>query len=95
MAHANEGALRRHCTDGLAALTALPAGSVDLIFSQAALEHVRRAEFARLWREMLSGVVTQVAGDYDYVARWADGGARRGTLDVSELETASIVLTEP
>lgn len=39
-------------TGGLESLSRIPTGSVDLIFSQAVLEHVRRAEFSRLVSEM-------------------------------------------
>jgi hypothetical protein len=39
-------------TDGLAGLKSLPADSVDLVFSQAVLEHVPLAEFAATAREL-------------------------------------------
>lgn len=44
-----------HCAyreDGLAGLRAVRAGSLDMIFSQAVLEHVPRAEFGATLREM-------------------------------------------
>jgi SAM-dependent methyltransferase len=39
-------------TDGLAGLARVPDGSVDLVFSQAVLEHVRRGEFDQTQREV-------------------------------------------
>lgn len=42
----------RYETNGLAALSAVPSGHVDLVFSQAVLEHVRLREFAPLLKEM-------------------------------------------
>ena len=42
----------RYETNGLAGLSAIPDGHVDLVFSQAVLEHVRLREFATLTREM-------------------------------------------
>jgi SAM-dependent methyltransferase len=41
-----------YLTEGLASLKTVPDGAVDLIFSQAVLEHVRLADFAKLVREM-------------------------------------------
>jgi len=41
-----------YLTEGLASLRTLPAGSVDLIWSQAVMEHVRRAEFGPTLVEM-------------------------------------------
>jgi len=38
------------------------------------------------WREAIDGTVTQVAGDYSYVARWADGVTRRGKLRFTDAE---------
>jgi SAM-dependent methyltransferase len=40
-----------YCTEGLASLRAVPTGSVDFIWSQAVLEHVRRSEFAATMAE--------------------------------------------
>ena len=42
----------QYLTDGLRSLRSLPTASVALIYSQAALEHVRRAEFEALIREL-------------------------------------------
>lgn len=42
----------RYGTDGLASLRALPDASVDFMWSQAVLEHVRRGVFADTMREM-------------------------------------------
>jgi SAM-dependent methyltransferase len=42
----------RYETTGLSALSAIPDGSVDLVFSQAVLEHVRLGEFTPLVAEM-------------------------------------------
>jgi SAM-dependent methyltransferase len=42
----------RYETNGLAGLSEVPSGHVDLVFSQAVLEHVRLREFAPLLREM-------------------------------------------
>jgi len=39
-------------TDGVNSLKEIPAGSVDFIYSQAVLEHVRKAEFAAMTREL-------------------------------------------
>jgi SAM-dependent methyltransferase len=41
----------RYLTDGLTSLKSLPASCVDLIFSQAVLEHVRRRQFLETMRE--------------------------------------------
>lgn len=41
-----------YLTEGVASLAAIPDGSLDVILSTAVLEHVRRAEFARLAAEM-------------------------------------------
>ena len=41
-----------YLTEGLSALKAIPNQSVDLIFSQAVLEHVRRKEFTETIREI-------------------------------------------
>jgi len=41
-----------YLTDGIASLRSLPDGVVDLCFSQAVLEHVRKAEFADLVGEL-------------------------------------------
>jgi SAM-dependent methyltransferase len=50
------GALERlntvYLTQGLASLQTIPDGEVDLLFSQAVLEHIRRADFARIAKEM-------------------------------------------
>jgi SAM-dependent methyltransferase len=42
-----------YLTTGTASLAAIPSGSLDLILSTAVLEHVARAEFATLAREMV------------------------------------------
>jgi SAM-dependent methyltransferase len=42
-----------YLTDGTAGLADIPSGSLDLILSTAVLEHVGRADFPRLAREML------------------------------------------
>lgn len=42
----------RYLTDGLASLRQIPANSVDFVFSQAVLEHVRRDEFDAHLREL-------------------------------------------
>lgn len=42
----------QYATEGLASLRALPAASVDFIWSQAVLEHVRRAEFLATMKEL-------------------------------------------
>lgn len=42
----------RYYSQGLYALRALPAHSVDLIFSQSVLEHVRKKDFAETMREL-------------------------------------------
>ncbi len=48
-----------YLTDGLSSLRDIPAGSIDLVFSQAVLEHIRRHEFeetiAELARVLKSG----------------------------------------
>ncbi len=41
----------QHLTSGLASLRSIPAGSVDFAWSQAVLEHVRRADFLDTMRE--------------------------------------------
>lgn len=41
----------RYLTEGLTSLRAIDSGSIDLIFSQAVLEHIRRHEFADTMRE--------------------------------------------
>jgi SAM-dependent methyltransferase len=41
-----------YLTQGLSSLQKIPNGEVDLLFSQAVLEHIRRAEFAAFVREM-------------------------------------------
>jgi SAM-dependent methyltransferase len=40
-----------YLTDGLAGLRRIPSGSVDLVFSQAVLEHVRLSEFSETQKE--------------------------------------------
>ena len=42
----------RYFTDGINSLRKIPSESVDFIFSQAVLEHVRKAEFSEMMREM-------------------------------------------
>jgi SAM-dependent methyltransferase len=42
----------RYLTNGLEGMRSLPDASVHLIFSQAVLEHIRRAEYAEFVREM-------------------------------------------
>jgi len=39
-------------TEGISSLRKIPTGSVDFVFSQAVLEHVRKAEFIEMTREM-------------------------------------------
>jgi len=41
-----------YLTDGIASLQSLPTGSVDLVFSNAVLEHVRKKEIAQMVSEM-------------------------------------------
>lgn len=41
-----------YLTDGLASLRTIPDASVDFVWSQAVLEHVRRAEFGETMREL-------------------------------------------
>jgi SAM-dependent methyltransferase len=41
-----------YLTEGLASLKTIPDGAVDLIFSQAVLEHIRLADFAKIVKEM-------------------------------------------
>lgn len=41
-----------YLTDGLRSLKAIPSGSVDFIWSQAVLEHVRRSEFLDTMKEL-------------------------------------------
>jgi len=41
-----------YLTEGLASLEGLPSDSIDLVFSQAVLEHVRRDEFDRTLQEL-------------------------------------------
>jgi SAM-dependent methyltransferase len=60
-----------HCTyreDGLAGLCAVPAGSIDLVLSQATLEHVPRREFdvtmRELYRVMKPGAVASHQIDF-------------------------------
>ncbi|MDB5431657.1 MAG: hypothetical protein JWP35_2773 [Caulobacter sp.] len=48
------------------------------------------------WREAPGGSVTEVAGDYAYVARWPDGAIKRGTLRFGDLGTStSVVFSKP
>lgn len=42
----------RYLTDGLRSLREIPSAAVDLVWSQAVLEHVRRAEFLDIQREL-------------------------------------------
>jgi SAM-dependent methyltransferase len=41
-----------YITEGLASLKTVPDGAVDLVFSQAVLEHVRLTDFAKIVKEM-------------------------------------------
>jgi len=41
-----------YLTDGLASLRTIPTGSVDLVWSQAVLEHIRRAQFESIIAEL-------------------------------------------
>lgn len=41
-----------YLTEGLGSLKTIPDGAVDLLFSQAVLEHVRLADFAKIAKEM-------------------------------------------
>ncbi|HUF25089.1 MAG TPA: hypothetical protein VMN81_13240 [Vicinamibacterales bacterium] len=47
------------------------------------------------WREALEGTPVGVAGDYYYVARWADGIVRRGKLTFDEESASSVTLAKP
>ena len=47
-----EGYNAEYLTEGLASLRTMPSGCVDFIFSQAVLEHVRKAEFEDTLREL-------------------------------------------
>jgi hypothetical protein len=48
------------------------------------------------WREAIDGTLSQVAGDYIYIARWPDGTTRRGTLSFTKLtEDQTVVLRKP
>lgn len=48
------------------------------------------------WREALDGSLTHVAGDYFYVAKWADGTTRRGKLSITGAqEGGTITLGKP
>jgi hypothetical protein len=38
----------------------------------------------RRWREALSSTLTSVSGDYQFIARWADGAVRRGKLSITD-----------
>lgn len=61
----------RYDTDGLAALRRLPDASVDFAFSNAVLQHVRRAEFGATLRELRrvlrpGGVTSHSIGVWDH-----------------------------
>ena len=63
-----------YLTEGLASLKAIPSQSVDLAFSQAVLEHVRRKEFGETIREIHrilkpGGVSTHVIDLRDHLQR--------------------------
>jgi hypothetical protein len=48
------------------------------------------------WREAVDGRLSQVAGDYLYMARWPDGAIRRGTLSFTGMEDGQrVVLRKP
>jgi hypothetical protein len=40
-------------------------------------------ERCNYWREAISGTLSNVSGDYFFVARWSDGSARRGKLGIN------------
>jgi hypothetical protein len=44
------------------------------------------------WREVITGRVSHVAGDYFYVVRWADGSTRRGNLSVVDTIDDRVIL---
>jgi SAM-dependent methyltransferase len=59
-----------YLTGGLESLRSIPSGSVDFIFSQAVLEHVRRKEFEPIFREFYR--LLRPDGYSSHVIDWKD-----------------------
>jgi hypothetical protein len=43
------------------------------------------------FKEVFSGGVSYVSGDYVYLARWADGVVRCGSLDINKFKSDSTI----
>jgi hypothetical protein len=97
----NEGACRSTVRGGEVPLrieTEPPGATVYLIpgffYELCRAQNIDPDDTARCnrWREVITGRVSHVAGDYLYVVRWADGSTRRGNLSVVDTVDGKVIL---
>jgi hypothetical protein len=97
----NEGACRSRMRGGEVPLrieTEPPGATVFLIpgffYELCKAQNIDPDDTARCnrWREVITGRVSHVVGDYFYVVRWADGATRRGNLSVVDAVDDRVIL---